>query len=304
MGFELTILGSSSATPIYDRHPTSQLLVFRDRHFLIDCGEGTQMQMLKYKIRYHRISHIFISHLHGDHYLGLIGLLSTYHLQGRSTDLHLFGQQDLMDIIEMHLRASQTILRYNLIFHHIRHYAPEILFEDDEIYVRSIVLNHRIPCTGFVFGEKPRPRRLKVDKLQEHNIPFTQYTRIKSGDDFVDSEGNVISNLELTEDPQPSRTYAFCSDTLYNPELAEDIKNVDLLYHEATFLHEMQERAVATFHSTAKEAAMVAKEANAGKLVIGHFSARYKDIEPLLDEAKTVFENTELAIEGEVFKID
>lgn len=304
MGFELTILGSSSATPIYDRHPTSQLLVFRDRNFLIDCGEGTQMQMLKYKIRYHRISHIFISHLHGDHYLGLIGLLSTYHLQGRSTDLHLFGQQDLMDIIEMHLRASQTVLRYNLIFHTIRHYAPEILFEDDEIYVRSIVLNHRIPCTGFVFGEKPRPRRLKVEKLQEYNIPFTQYTRIKAGDNFVDSEGNVISNLELTEDPQPSRSYAFCSDTLYHPELAEDIKGVDLLYHEATFMHEMKERAVATFHSTAKEAAMVAKDAKAGKLLIGHFSARYKEIEPLLEEAKTVFENTELAVEGEIFKID
>lgn len=304
MGFELTILGSSSATPIYDRHPTSQLLVFRDRNFLIDCGEGTQMQMLKYKIRYHKISHIFISHLHGDHYLGLIGLLSTYHLQGRSTDLHLFGQQDLMDIIEMHLRASQTVLRYNLIFHTIRHYAPEILFEDDEIYVRSIVLNHRIACTGFVFGEKPRPRRLKVEKLQEHNIPFTQYTRIKAGDNFVDSEGNVISNLELTEDPQPSRSYAFCSDTLYNPELAEDIKGVDLLYHEATFLHEMKERAVATFHSTAKEAAMIAKDAKAGKLIIGHFSARYKEVEPLLEEAKAVFENTELAVEGEVFKID
>lgn len=304
MGFELTILGSSSATPIYDRHPTSQVLIFRDRHFLIDCGEGTQMQMLKYKIRYHRISHIFISHLHGDHYLGLIGLLSTYHLQGRSTDLHLFGQQDLMDIIEMHLRASQTVLRYNLIFHPIRHYAPEILFEDDEIYVRSIVLNHRIPCMGFVFGEKPRPRRLRVDKLQEHHIPFTQYTRIKAGDSFVDSEGNVISNLELTEDPLPSRSFAFCSDTLYNPELAEDIKGVDLLYHEATFLDEMKERAIATFHSTAKEAAEVALNANAGKLIIGHFSARYKDIEPLLEEAKTIFKNTELAVEGEVFKID
>ncbi|MBL7923702.1 MAG: ribonuclease Z [Bacteroidia bacterium] len=304
MGFELTILGSSSATPIYNRHPTSQLLIFRDRHFLIDCGEGTQMQMLKYKIRYHRISHIFISHLHGDHYLGLMGLLSTYHLQGRSSDLHLFGQQELMDVIEMHLRLSQTQLRYNLIFHPIRHYSPEILLEDDELYVRTIVLSHRIPCTGFVFGEKPRPRRLKVEKLQEYNIPFTQYTRIKAGDHFTDAEGHTILNEELTESPPAPRSYAFCSDTIYLPELAEDVKGVDLLYHEATFLHEMKERAAATFHSTAREAAMIAREARAGKLLIGHFSARYKALEPLLDEAREIFPNTEMAIEGEVFRLE
>ena len=304
MGFELTILGSSSATPVYDRHPTSQLLVFRDRYFLIDCGEGTQMQLLKYKIRYHRITHIFISHLHGDHYLGLMGLLSTYHLQGRSTDLHLFGQQELMDVIEIHLRLSQTQLRYNLIFHPIRHYTPEILLEDEEIFVRTVVLSHRIPCTGFIFSEKPRPRKLKVDKLQEYNIPFTQYTRIKNGDNFIDAAGVVISNEELTEAPPAPRSFAFCSDTIYSPDLAAEVKEVDLLYHEATFLHEMKERAAATFHSTSKEAAMIALEANVGKLIIGHFSARYKQLDALLEEAREVFPNTEMALEGETFRLE
>lgn len=304
MSLELTILGSSSATPIYNRHPTSQLLVFRDRHFLIDCGEGTQMQMLKYKVRYHRITHIFISHLHGDHYLGLIGLLSTFHLQGRSTDLHLYGQQDLMDIVEMHLRISQTQLRYNLIFHPVRHYTPEILFEDDDLLIRTIVLNHRIPCTGFIFSEKPRPRKLRVDKLQEYGIPFTQYTRIKTGGEFITPDGKVISNEELTESPLPPQTYAFCSDTMYLPELASELNGVDLLYHEATFLHDMKDRATMTYHSTAREAAQVAKEAGVGKLIIGHFSARYKQLDPLLEEAREVFPNTDLAIEGSCFKLD
>ncbi len=304
MGFELTILGSSSATPMYNRHPTSQLLIFRDRHFLIDCGEGSQMQMLKYKLRYHRISHIFISHLHGDHYLGLTGLLSTFHLQGRTSDLHLYGQQELMDIIEMHLRLSQTQLRYNLIFHPIRHYSPETLLEDEEIYVRTIVLNHRIPCTGFIFGEKPRPRRLKVEKLQEYNISFTQYSRIKAGEDFTDSNGTVIPNEELTEASLAPRRYAYCSDTMYLPDIAETLKGVDLLYHEATFLHELKERATATFHSTAKEAATVARDAQVGKLLIGHFSARYKQLDGFLEEAREIFPATELAIEGEVFRIE
>lgn len=304
MGFELTILGSSSATPIYNRHPSSQLLVFRDRHFLIDCGEGTQMQMLKYKLRYHRITHIFISHLHGDHYLGLPGLLSTFHLQGRTNDLHLYAQQELMDILELHLRLSQTILRYNLIFHPIRHYSPEILLEDEDIYVRTIVLSHRIPCTGFIFGEKPRPRRLLVEKLQEYNIPFTQYSRIKSGDDFKDGDGTIIPNHQLTEDSPAPRRYAYCSDTLYLPELAETVRGVDLLYHEATFLHDLKERAAATFHATAKEAASIAQDAKAGKLLIGHFSARYKLLDGFLEEARAIFPETELAIEGEVFKVE
>jgi ribonuclease Z len=302
MGFEVTILGSSSATPVYDRHPTAQYLIFRDRHFLIDCGEGTQMQMLRYKVRYHRISHIFISHLHGDHYLGLMGLLSTYHLQGRTNDLHLFGQQELMDMLEMHLRVGQTKLRYNLIFHPTRHYTPEVILEDEEISVRTVVLNHRIPCTGFVFEEKQRPRKLRVDKLNALGVPISAYPKIKSGADYITSKGISVSNSELTEEPIPVRRYAFCSDSAYLPGLAEDLNGV--LYHEATFAEDHADRAAATFHSTAKEAAKVAAEAGAGQLLIGHFSARYRQLDSLLSEARSVFPNTELATEGSSFRVD
>lgn len=304
MGFEITILGSSSATPIYNRHPSAQILTIKDRCFLIDCGEGTLIQMLKYRIKYHRISHIFISHLHGDHYLGLVGLLSTFHLQGRVNELHIYGQQELMDIIELQLRISNVVLKYNLIFHPVRHYTPEIILEDEDILVRSIVLNHRIPCTGFLFRETPRPRKLIVKKLQEYNVPFTFFNRLKSGEDFQMKPGMVIPNSELTEPPTPSKSYAYCSDTIYDPNLVSDLRNVDLLYHEATFMHDLKERAEFTHHSTSIQAAQIAKDSEVGKLIIGHFSARYKDLNPLLMEAKSVFDNTELALEGRKFKLE
>lgn len=303
MGFEVTILGSSSATPIYNRHPTSQLLNIRERSFLIDCGEGTLMQLLRYKIRYHRISHIFISHLHGDHYLGLMGLLSTFHLQGRTNELHLYGQQELMDVLEMQLRLSNTQLRYNLIFHPVRHYTAEVIMETDDLLVRSIVLNHRVPCTGFVFMEKSKPRKLIVSKLQQHNIPFSHYNRIKQGENFEDDYGNIILNKELTEDPPLPRSYAYCSDTIYDEGIINDVTGVDLLYHEATFMHENLERAQQTYHTTSKQAATIAQRAGVKKLVIGHFSGRYKDLTPLLTEAQSVFAETDLALEGRRFRV-
>ena len=303
MGFELTILGSSSATPIFNRHPTSQLLNIRDRYFLIDCGEGTLLQLLRYRIRYHRISHIFISHLHGDHYLGLVGLLSTFHLQGRTSELHLYGQQELMDIVEIQLRVSNTILRYNLIFHPVRHYTPEVILEDDEIQVRSIVLNHRVPCTGFLFVEKSRPRKLIIQKVQQKNIPISYYTKLKLGADYIDESGIIIPNNELTETPPKARSYAYCSDTMYDPMLKDELKGVDLLYHEATFLHELLERATQTYHCTALQAAQLAKDAEVKRLLIGHFSARYKELDPLLIEAQSIFKETELALEGRKFKV-
>jgi len=303
MGFELTILGSSSATPIFNRHPTSQLLNIRDRYFLIDCGEGTLLQLLRYRIKYHRISHIFISHLHGDHYLGLVGLLSTYHLQGRTNELHLYGQQELMDIVEIQLRVSNTTLRYNLIFHPVRHYTPEIILEDNEVQVRSIVLNHRVPCTGFLFVEKNRPRKLLIQNVQKHKIPVTYYSKLKSGADYVDEIGNSIKNSELTETPPKATSYAYCSDTLYDPLMKEVVNEVDLLYHEATFLHDLVERATQTYHTTAYQAAQVAKDGKVKRLIIGHFSARYKDLDPLLAEAQSVFKETELALEGRKFKV-
>lgn len=303
MKFEVTILGSSSATPIYNRHPTAQVLNVRERLFLLDCGEGTQTQLVKYKIKFQRISHIFISHLHGDHYLGLMGLLSTMHLQGRTTELHLYGQQDLMDILELQLRLSNTILRYNLIFHPVRYYVSSIILEDDDIQVKSIVMNHRIPCTGFLFREKPKPRKLIITKMQQYNIPFAYFNRIKNGENYEDDFGNIIKNEELTIPSLPPHSYAFCSDTIYDETIATEVRGVDLLYHESTFLHEMADRARTTFHTTSLQAAQFAKKAEVKKLLIGHFSARYKNLFPLLEEARTVFENTELAIEGLSFSL-
>ena len=303
MSFELTILGSSSATPNYNRHPTSQLLNLRERYFLIDCGEGTLMQLLRYRVKYHRISHIFISHLHGDHYFGLMGLLSTYHLQGRTKELHIYGQQELMDVLEMQLRLSNTVLRYNLIFHSVRYYSAEVIMEDDDVQVRTIVLNHRIPCTGFLFREKTKPRKLIVQKLQQFNIPFANYAAIKNGEDYTDDFGKKISNKELTENPPTPGSYAYCSDTVYDEDIIEDVRNVDLLYHEATFGHDLLERAVATYHTTAKQAAQIASAAQVKKLLIGHFSARYKELTPLLKEAVEVFKETELALEGKKFLV-
>ncbi|HNR47723.1 MAG TPA: ribonuclease Z [Bacteroidia bacterium] len=304
MNFEVTILGSSSATPIFQRHPTAQVLNIRERFFLVDCGEGTQAQFLKYKVRLSKITHIFISHLHGDHYLGLVGLLSTMHLQGRTNEIHVYGQAELMDVIELQLRLSMTRLRYQIIFHPIKHFAPAIILEDEDMIVKTIILNHRIPCTGFLFKEKPKPRKLLVNKLQQYNIPFSFYGKLKDGFDYRDVDGNVIANDELTISSRAPRSYAFCSDTVYDESIINEIRGVDLLYHEATFLHDMVERAQTTFHTTSLQAATIAKKAEVKKLIIGHFSARYKELHPLLDEARTVFPNTELAIEGNRFEVE
>jgi ribonuclease Z len=303
MPFELTILGSSSATPTFNRHPTAQVLNIRERFFLIDCGEGTQTQLVRYKLRYNRIGHIFISHLHGDHYLGLMGLLSTMHLQGRTTELHLFAQQELMDIIELQLRLSQTVLRYNLIFHPVKNYSGTVIHEDEDLMVSTLVLNHRIPCTGFLFREKPKPRKLLINKMKQYNIPFQFFAGIKNGADYEDDFGNIIPNKELTISAGKPRSYAFCSDTMYMEQLADEVREVDLLYHESTFMHDLLDRAKATFHATSIEAATIAAKAGVGKLVIGHFSARYKNLLPMLAEARTVFSNTELAIEGTKFVV-
>lgn len=304
MNFEVTILGSSSATPIFQRHPTAQVLNIRERFFLVDCGEGTQAQFLKYKVRLSKITHIFISHLHGDHYLGLVGLLSTMHLQGRTNEIHVYGHAELMDVIELQLRLSMTRLRYQIIFHPIKHFAPAIILEDEDMIVKTIILNHRIPCTGFLFKEKPKPRKLLVNKLQQYNIPFSFYGKLKDGFDYRDVDGNVIANDELTISSRAPRSYAFCSDTVYDESIINEIRGVDLLYHEATFLHDMVERAQTTFHTTSLQAATIAKKAEVKKLIIGHFSARYKELHPLLDEARTVFPNTELAIEGNRFEVE
>ncbi|MBL7928047.1 MAG: ribonuclease Z [Bacteroidia bacterium] len=300
---ELTILGSNSATPIFNRHPTAQVLSLHNNLYLIDCGEATQMQLMRYKVKMSRISCIFISHLHGDHYLGLTGLLFTMHLNGRTQELHLFAQQELMDILELQFRLSATVLRFNLIFHPLRHYSSQIIFEDQSVKVKSIIMNHRIPCAGFVFTSKPVKGNLIIEKLRKYNVPVELYNRIKEGDDFVTETGELIPSSEFCLSPSDAVSYAFCSDTRYSESILPDISRVDLLYHEATFLHDMAERAEATFHTTARQAAQIAVKASVKKLLIGHFSARYRDLEPLLKEARSVFSNTELAIEGLTFKV-
>lgn len=296
--FELTILGSSSATPTSTRNPTAQLLNIAERFFLIDCGESTQIQLRRFKLKFQRINHIFISHLHGDHYLGLIGLLSSMHLLGRTVDLNLYCPPELEEIIEVQFKHSQTYLRFKIVYHHHKYIANDLIFEDNKVEVRTILLNHRIPCCGFLFTEKPLLANISKEIIQKYQIPVEQISAIKGGADFITSEGELIPNNRLVTNKLKARSYAYCSDTCYDERIIEFIKGVDLLYHEATFLNEMLPRAKETFHSTALQAATIAQKAEVHQLMIGHYSARYRDLQPLLDEAQTVFSNTVLSIEG------
>ncbi|SRR5690606_25074829 len=301
--FEVLILGNSSATPMYGRHPTSQVLNFNEQFFLIDCGEGTQMQLLRYGIKGSRISHIFISHLHGDHYLGLVGLLSSQHLVGRQSELHLYGPSALKEILDLQFKHSDTRLRYPLIFHPTNAYRQEVIFENTQLQVTSFPLQHRIACTGFRFDEKPRSASLKKEEVERLNIPVPYRRLLKRGIDYVADDGTVYSAKDLTYAPPQPRSYAYCSDTVMNADYLGAIRGVDLLYHEATFLHDRIERAKETFHTTSLEAAQVAQAVNAKKLLLGHFSARYKDLQPLLDESRTIFPPTELSEEGKWFLV-
>ena len=303
MKFEVTILGSSSATPIFNRNPTSQALNINERLYLIDCGEGTQQQMLRFDIKASRIDYIFISHLHGDHYLGLIGLLSSLHLNGRSKPLYIFCPAPLKEIIDLQFKYSETTIQYPLEYTFIDPTQPTKLVDNQDIIIESIPLDHRIPCTGFLFRQKKRLRKLIKDKIETIDIPVEYYSRLKKGEDFTDSNGKLYKNDELTLDSERPKAYAYCSDTLFNEAYFNQISGVDLLYHEATFLHNMVDRAVETHHTTALQAAEVASRVEAKKLVIGHFSARYKALTELLDEARSVFSETELAIEGKTFVI-
>ena len=303
MPFEVTILGSNSAIPMYGRHHTAQFLRVQNHHFLIDCGEATQLQLQRYGLKSQRLEAIFISHLHGDHYLGLVGLLSSLHLMGRTKELKLFAPAALQEIITLQLKHSQTTFRYNLKFHPMNMEKRTVIYETNRLTVSTIPLKHRIPCSGFLFQEKSYPFRIRRSKLPEE-IQISEIAQLKQGTDVFYSDGKVkYSCKEFTLPPKKSRSYAYCSDTLYIPELAEEVKEVDLLYHEATFLNEKELNATNTFHSTASQAATVARDAKAKKLIIGHFSARYKDLSPLEDEARKVFKSSFLAIEGEVYSI-
>jgi ribonuclease Z len=301
--FELTILGSSSATPTSKRHPTAQLLNVAERFFLIDCGEATQIQLRRNHIRFQRINHIFISHLHGDHYLGLMGLLSSLHLLGRKNPLHLYHPPGLKMIIEIQLEFSGTILNYPIEWHEHRFDKQEVIFEDELLTVETILLNHRIPCCGFLFREKPRSFSIDREKAVMYKVPLSQMVKLKAGEDAVLEDGTVVPHAAVTKGRPEARSYAFCSDTRYDERVIAQVKGVDLLYHEATFLHELLERAKTTHHTTALEAGRVARLAKVKQLVIGHFSVRYHELHPLLEEARIEFPQTLLAEEGTTFQV-
>lgn len=304
MSFEITILGSSSATPTLNRNPSSQVVTIYDRYFLVDCGEGAQMQMRKYKIKFAKINHIFISHLHGDHILGLPGFLSSLHLMNRTNDLHLYCHEPLKEILEVQFKHSETYLKFNIVYHFLNKAQSEIIYEDDKVLVETIILNHRIPCCGFIFREKPALLSIRKDKIEAYNILPQDIPNIKRGNDYITEQGKVIPCKELTYPPKEPQSYAYCSDTLYDESYAAKLMGIKLLYHEATFLHDMIKRAKETYHTTAKQAAEMAEKCKVQKLLIGHFSARYHDLEPLLHEARQTFPQTYLAKEGEVFSLN
>lgn len=301
--FEVTILGCGSATPSLLRNPSAQLLNVAGHSFLIDCGEGTQIQLRKVAAKIQRISHVFISHLHGDHYLGLLGLLQTMHLLGRKTKLTLVCPPELKEIIDLQNKHSQTTIVYEIDYIFTNPKQAELVWEDDKIEVKSFPLRHRINCTGFLFKEKPHLKNIIKEKLDEFDVPTSQVNKLRLGFDAINEEGKNIANDKLTVPAPLQRSYAYCSDTNYYEEIIEHIKGVDLVYHEATFLEAELERAKKTFHSTAKQAATIACKAEIKQLLLGHFSARYGTTDGFILEAKPIFENTLVAQEGQTYKI-
>ncbi|MHA1629066.1 MAG: ribonuclease Z [Candidatus Heimdallarchaeota archaeon] len=303
MKFSLTILGSNSAFPTSKRFPTAHVLNVHERFFLIDCGEGTQLQIRRNKIPFGKINNIFISHLHGDHYFGIFGLISTMALLGRKSDLHVYGMPDLEKILEFQLKYFYEDLPYKIVFHPLQNKKAELIFEDKNITVESFPLKHRIPTCGFLFKEKKHDARMRKDMIEFYQIPIRDIVKIKQGADFATTDGDVVPNNRLTYPAGKQRSYAFCSDTAYSEKIIPTIENVDLLYHEATFLHELSRQAKSSGHSTAQQAAQIAKKAKAEKLIIGHFSSRYKDVAPLLNEARTVFPESFVAVENESWDV-
>ncbi|MEL6924681.1 MAG: ribonuclease Z [Bacteroidota bacterium] len=303
MQFNLTILGCNAALPANGRHPSAHALNIHEHCFLIDCGEGTQMRMNSFGIRKSRIHHIFISHLHGDHIFGLIGLLTSMSLGGRESSLEIFSPPGLRQIIQIQLDLGAGHLTYPLHFREINPEAHQLIFENKELEVYSLPLLHRVPTAGYLFREKRAPLNIRPEKISEHNIPFTAIPDIKAGADYHTPSGKCISNEELTLPPRLTRSFAYCSDTAYHEGLVPLIKGVDLLYHEATFANDKKEHAPITMHSTAQQAASIASQAAVGQLILGHYSSRYKDVNVLLNEAKAVFENTVLGEEGRCYEL-
>ncbi len=303
MKFEVTILGCGSATPTLMHSPTAQLVAHESESLLIDCGEGTQLKLRGASESFQRIGHVFISHLHGDHYLGLQGLLSTMHLLGRTKAIHLYAHEDLQVITEQQLRLSKSFFRFPLIWHKLDYSGLNLIADLKHVQVYSFPLKHSIATCGFLLREKPKLRNIIPERIKQYNIPIARIRQVKAGADLVLESGEVVPNAELTRDPLPPRSYAYCSDTAFTKQTAQYVRGVDLLYHESTFLQAQHARAVQTKHSTAREAAAVAKLAEAGQLLLGHFSARYKQIDAFQQEAAEVFAQSVLSVEGNSYPI-
>ncbi|HWB26576.1 MAG TPA: ribonuclease Z [Chitinophagaceae bacterium] len=299
--FGVTILGNNSALPAYDRHPTCQVVTLNDQVLMIDCGEGTQMQLSKYKIRRSRINHIFISHLHGDHYFGLPGLITSLGLLGREAKLNIYAPALLEGMMLPLLSAAETDLPYELVFHPIR--QEGILLEEEKFMVECFPVIHRIECWGFIVKEKKKPRKINKQTIGEFNIPTSFFDRLKDGEDYLDDNGNIVKNADVTIPNTPAKAYAYCADTLYNREMACKIKGVNLLYHETTYLKNLGDKATQRFHSTTEQAANIATLAGVQKLLIGHFSSKYETLDNFLTETQAVFPSTQLAVEGVTYMV-
>jgi ribonuclease Z len=301
---KLTILGCYSATPRTDTNPTSQVLEINNHMFLIDCGEGTQVELRRNKVKFARIKHIFISHLHGDHFFGLVGLISTFRLLTRETDLHIYCPKGLKEVIILQMKLGDSWTNYKLIFHELTSKSSELIYEDDKVEVFTIPLVHRIYTNGFLFKEKVGERHLDMPAVIEANIDMAYYRKLKQGFDVENKDGILIDHKKVTTEPTPPKSYAFCSDTSYSEKVIPIIKGVDVLYHESTFLEKHAKLAPQTKHSTAKQAAMIAKNAEVGTLILGHFSTRYDNLKDFKTEAQTIFKSVKLAGDGKRFNFD
>lgn len=300
---KLTILGCYAATPRTFTNPTSQVLEIRNRLFLIDCGEGTQVQLRKNKIKFSGINHIFISHLHGDHFYGLIGLISTFNLLNRNNDLTVFGPKGIEEIIKLQLRLSNSWPQYELKFVELTSKNSEIIFEDEKVIVKTIPLQHRVYTNGFLFQEKIKERKLNVEAVAKYKIEKCYFQNIKNGKDITLDDGTIIPNEQLSFDPPAPKNYAFCSDTIYDESIIPYLNMVDVLYHESTFLESEVALAQKTMHSTAKQAATIALKSNCKRLILGHYSTRYQSIQLFKEEAQTIFENCDLTDDGKTFEL-
>lgn len=301
--FKVHILGCGSALPTLQHYASSQIVEFRDKCFMIDCGEGTQMQVRHTHIHFSKIQAVFISHIHGDHCFGLIGMISTFGMLGRTAPLHIYAPAELESILNAQVELFCTGLEYNIVFHAVDTAERTVIYEDRSLIVETIPLEHRVPCCGFIFREKPALPHIRRDMIDFYNIPISQINNIKAGAGWTTPDGDFVPHERLTVPADAPRSYAYCSDTRYLPHLHELIKGVSTLYHESTYAEDNVEKARIYHHSTAAQAAMVARDANVGKLLLGHYSSRYRDESVLLDEAKAIFPNSYLTNEKLVFDV-